>query len=74
MKKQLIRKKKFNTKQNQQENNFKKMKKDLYLKRSKYLIRNKKIKRGIFLRQPKFREIVFPFVLNYKLINEFLKR
>nr|YP_010117934.1 ymf100 [Phytophthora cocois]QPN53906.1 ymf100 [Phytophthora cocois]QTV76685.1 hypothetical protein [Phytophthora cocois] len=39
-----------------------------------YLHRNKKIKTGIFLKEPTFKAILYPFYLNLKLINEYLKK
>nr|YP_010394968.1 Ymf100 [Phytophthora x alni]DAZ89405.1 TPA_asm: Ymf100 [Phytophthora x alni] len=39
-----------------------------------YLHRNKKIKTGIFFKQPTFKGILYPFYLNLKLINEYLKK
>lgn len=39
-----------------------------------YLHRNKKLKTGIFFKKPAFKTIVYPFYLNLKLINEYLKK
>lgn len=39
-----------------------------------YLHRNKKIKTGFFFTKPKFKTILYPFYLNLKLINEYLKK
>nr|YP_010508082.1 hypothetical protein OF336_mgp05 [Phytophthora gonapodyides]UXG56422.1 hypothetical protein [Phytophthora gonapodyides] len=39
-----------------------------------YLHRNKKIKTGIFFKEPTFKTILYPFHLNLKLINEYLKK
>nr|YP_010394065.1 Ymf100 [Peronospora belbahrii]DAZ88073.1 TPA_asm: Ymf100 [Peronospora belbahrii] len=39
-----------------------------------YLHRNKKKKIGIFFKKPSFRTILYPFHLNLKLINEYLKK
>jgi hypothetical protein len=39
-----------------------------------YLHRNKKIKTGIFFKKPTFKTILYPFHLNLKLINEYLKK
>ncbi len=39
-----------------------------------YLYKNKKLKKGVFLKKPKFNEILYPFFLNMKLINEYLKK
>ncbi len=39
-----------------------------------YLYKNKKLKKGVFLKQPKFNEIMYPFFLNLKLVNEYLKK
>ena len=37
-----------------------------------YLHSNKKLKQGIFLKQPSFHEIKYPFSINLKLINEYI--
>lgn len=39
-----------------------------------YLHFNKKLKQGIFLKKPSFNEIKYPFHLNLKLINEYIKK
>ena len=39
-----------------------------------YLHTNRKLKQGIFLRKPTFNDILYPFSLNLKLINEYLKK
>lgn len=39
-----------------------------------YLHVNQKLKQGIFLKKPSFNEIIYPFSLNLKLINEYLKK
>lgn len=39
-----------------------------------YLHVNSKLKQGIFLKKPSFNEIIYPFSLNLKLINEYLKK
>nr|YP_010394377.1 Ymf100 [Phytophthora kernoviae]UXG56230.1 hypothetical protein [Phytophthora kernoviae]DAZ88385.1 TPA_asm: Ymf100 [Phytophthora kernoviae]DAZ88818.1 TPA_asm: Ymf100 [Phytophthora kernoviae] len=39
-----------------------------------YLQRNRKLKTGIFFKEPSFKNILYPFNLNLKLINEFLKK
>nr|YP_010394143.1 Ymf100 [Phytophthora litchii]DAZ88151.1 TPA_asm: Ymf100 [Phytophthora litchii] len=39
-----------------------------------YLHRNKKIKTGIFFKEPTFKTILYPFYLNLKLVNEYLKK
>nr|WGU20092.1 hypothetical protein [Phytophthora sp. ML-2023a] len=39
-----------------------------------YLHKNKKIKKGIFFKKPTFNSILYPFHLNLKLINEYLKK
>ena len=43
-------------------------------KLTNYLHINKKSKQGVFLKQPCFNEIKYPFHLNLKLINEFVKK
>jgi len=39
-----------------------------------YLYKNKKLKKGIFFKKPTFNDILYPFPLNLKLINEYLKK
>jgi hypothetical protein len=39
-----------------------------------YLYINKKLKKGVFLKKPSFNDIIYPFSLNLKLINEYLKK
>nr|YP_010394654.1 Ymf100 [Plasmopara halstedii]DAZ89091.1 TPA_asm: Ymf100 [Plasmopara halstedii] len=39
-----------------------------------YLHRNKKIKTGIFFKKPVLKNILYPFHLNLKLINEYFKK
>nr|YP_010394026.1 Ymf100 [Hyaloperonospora arabidopsidis]DAZ88034.1 TPA_asm: Ymf100 [Hyaloperonospora arabidopsidis] len=39
-----------------------------------YLQRNKKIKTGMFFKKPSYESILYPFHLNLKLINEYLKK
>lgn len=41
---------------------------------TEYLHRNKKIKTGVFLKTPSFNKNLYPFHLNFKLINEYLKK
>lgn len=41
---------------------------------SNYLYKNKKLKKGIFLKKPVLNEILYPFYLNLKLVNEYLKK
>nr|YP_010118012.1 ymf100 [Phytophthora captiosa]QPN54023.1 ymf100 [Phytophthora captiosa] len=48
-------------------------KKPLYPKTTAYLHRNRKKKIGIFFKKPTFNSIIYPFHLNLKLINEYLK-
>lgn len=69
-------------------NFFYNKKKSLYLKNIKkktedkpkkinqnnYLYKNKQLKKGIFLKKPKLNEIFYPFFLNMKLINAYLKK
>ena len=33
-----------------------------------------KLKKGVFLKKPSFNDIIYPFSLNLKLINEYLKK
>jgi len=44
------------------------------LKITNYLYRSSKIRKGIFLKKPSYNEILYPFHLNLKLINEYLKK
>jgi hypothetical protein len=39
-----------------------------------YLYKNKKLKRGIFLKKPTLYEILYPVFLNLKLIKQYLKK
>jgi hypothetical protein len=39
-----------------------------------YLYVHKKLKKGVFLKKPSFNDIIYPFYLNLKLINEYLKK
>lgn len=39
-----------------------------------YLYVHKKLKKGVFLKKPSFNDIIYPFFLNLKLINEYLKK
>jgi hypothetical protein len=39
-----------------------------------YLYVHKKLKKGVFLKKPSFNDIIYPFSLNLKLINEYLKK
>lgn len=41
---------------------------------NRYLYKNKKLKKGIFLKRPKLNEIFYPFFLNMKLIKTYLKK
>lgn len=66
---------------NLKKNNFKKniyqkkiLKKKYIPKTTNYLHINKKLKKSIFLKNPNFNDIFFPFSFNYKLIYEFLKK
>ena len=63
-------KKKYSLNINKQENS----KKNIYISFTNYLHRNKKLKEGIFLKKPSFKKIIYPFSLNLKLINEYLKK
>ena len=44
------------------------------INQNNYLYKNKNLKKGIFLKKPKFNEILYPFFLNMKLINAYLKK
>lgn len=53
----------------------------IYLKKTKkkksnikYLYFNKKLKKGIFLKLPNIKEISYPYILNLKLISQYLKK
>lgn len=39
-----------------------------------YLHTRKKLKKGIFFKKPVFNDIIYPFFLNLKLIDEYLKK
>ena len=39
-----------------------------------YLYVHKKLKKGVFLKKPSFNDIIYPFSLNLKLINKYLKK
>lgn len=39
-----------------------------------YLHRNKKLRIGMFFKKPSYKSILYPFHLNLKLINEYLKK
>jgi hypothetical protein len=39
-----------------------------------YFYKNKKLEKGVFLRKPTFKKIFYPFYLNLKLVNEYLKK
>lgn len=39
-----------------------------------YLYVHKKLRKGVFLKKPSFNDIIYPFSLNLKLINEYLKK
>jgi hypothetical protein len=41
---------------------------------NRYLYKNKKLKKGVFLKTPKMNQINYPFFLNGKLINEYFKK
>nr|YP_010395020.1 Ymf100 [Phytopythium vexans]YP_010395072.1 Ymf100 [Phytopythium vexans]DAZ89457.1 TPA_asm: Ymf100 [Phytopythium vexans]DAZ89509.1 TPA_asm: Ymf100 [Phytopythium vexans] len=55
-------------------NTYKKKKKLQKLKTTNYLYIYPKIKKGIFLKKPSYNDILYPFNLNLKLINEYLKK
>jgi len=44
------------------------------INKNNYLYKNKKLKKSVFLKKPKFNEILYPFFLNLKLVNEYLKK
>jgi hypothetical protein len=81
--KQKKKKNKFNNKFNNKSNNkfkknnqnyFKKKQKPKFPKITNYLHTNKKLKQGILFKKPIFNDIIYPFSLNLKLINEYLKK
>jgi hypothetical protein len=58
---------------------YRKFKKLIALKKKtpklvNHLHLNKKLKQGIFLKKPCFNEIKYPFYLNLKLIQEYIKK
>ena len=44
------------------------------INKNNYLYKNKKLKRGIFLKKPTLYEILYPVFLNLKLIKQYLKK
>ena len=55
--------------------NYAKLKKENQKsKMTNYLYINSKIKKGVFLKKPSYNEVLYPFHLNLKLINEYLKK
>ncbi len=54
--------------------NRQKQKKKEKPKLTNYLYRTRKLKKGIFLKKPAYKDILYPFTLNLKLINEYLKK
>jgi hypothetical protein len=83
----MIEKKKKNNNFNQQFNNkyykkktynnnniIQKKKQSEKPKITNYLYVHKKLKKGVFLKKPSFNDIIYPFSLNLKLINEYLKK
>lgn len=40
----------------------------------KYLYYNKKIKQGIFVKIPTYKELSYPFLFNFKLISQYLNK
>jgi hypothetical protein len=83
----MIEKKKKNNNFNQQFNNkyykkktynnnniIQKKKQPEKPKITNYLYVHKKLKKGVFLKKPSFNDIIYPFSLNLKLINEYLKK
>lgn len=40
----------------------------------KYLYYNKKLKQGLFLKTPTYKELSYPFLFNLKLISQYLKK
>ena len=72
---QFIHKNKTYYKKNIYNNNFiQKKKQPKKPKITNYLYVHKKIKKGVFLKKPSFNDIIYPFSLNLKLINEYLKK
>ena len=55
-------------------NAIQKKKKPEKPKITNYLYVHKKLKKGVFLKKPSFNDIIYPFSLNLKLINEYLKK
>lgn len=82
----MIEKKKKNNNLNKQFNNkyykkktynnniIQKKKKSEKPQITNYLYVHKKLKKGVFLKKPSFNDIIYPFSLNFKLINEYLKK
>jgi len=56
-------------------NNIEKKEKNKVKKiKNNYLYKKKFLKKGIIFKKPKFHEILYPFFLNLKLVNEYLKK
>ena len=67
--------KKFDNNLYMKRKNYAKLKKENQkAKMTNYLYINSKIKKGIFFKKPTFNDILYPFPLNLKLINEYLKK
>jgi len=65
---------KYYKKKNFNNNIIQKKKKPEKPKITNYLYVHKKLKKGVFLKKPSFNDIIYPFSLNLKLINEYLKK
>ena len=72
----LMNNKKINKKFIYKKNNFldNKTIPEKKINKNNYLYKNKKLKKSVFLKKPKFNEILYPFFLNLKLVNEYLKK
>lgn len=71
----MIQKKKTINKLKVQNNKIYKKKKTQKKKSNiKYLYYNKKIKQGLFLKTPTYKELSYPFIFNLKLISQYLKK
>ncbi len=75
MTKKYYKKKKFNNhKKIKEVFNHKKKLITLLSYKTTYLYKNKKLKKGVFLKKPTYKKILYPFFLNLKLVNEYLKK
>jgi hypothetical protein len=51
-----------------------KKRKIVFKKQDNYLYKNRKLKKGIFLKKPQIQEIMYPFLFRLRFVNEFFKK